>query len=91
MCGTLLWKKVQEQDQIGPQLKLFWSGHRSVRGERVVMLLTVLLSCLEEGATHSRTHTHSHTYTHTLMGTYENILVHEHKFFHAHHLNKLYT
>lgn len=30
-------------------------------GERVVMLLTVLLSCLEEGTVHSRTHTPTHT------------------------------
>lgn len=80
-------KRFQDKVQTGPQLTFFWSGHRPVLGERVVMLLNVLLSCLEEGAVHSRTHTHSHSH----MGTYENILANEHKKVNAHHLNKLYT
>lgn len=54
-------------------LKFFRTDHCSYSGERVVKLLTVLLSCLKTGAAHSRTHSH--------MGTYENILVHEHKYF----------
>lgn len=62
-------EKASGQEQIGPQLKFFWPGHRSVQGERVVMLLTVLLSCLEEGTVHSWTHTHTQTHTQALMKT----------------------